>query len=175
LRRVCVARIGAAHGLRGEMRLYSFTRDPMAVGSYGLLEDETGARSFRISSLRPAGDHLVARFAGVEDRDGVRALTNLALYVPRERLPEPEANSFYHADLVGLRVETRDGSALGTVAAVQDFGAGGILEIVPAAGGEAVMLPFNESFVPEVDLAAGRIVVDPPEGLFDAEKAVENR
>jgi 16S rRNA processing protein RimM len=175
LRRVCVAKIGAAHGVRGEVRLFSFTRDPLAVGTYGPLEDESGARSFRISSLRPAGDHLVARIEGVKDREAACALTNLSLYIPRARLPEPEADSFYHADLVGLRVQTKDGQPLGTVSAVRDFGAGGILEIAPAAGGEEVMLPFNETFVPEVDVAAGRIVVDPPAGLFDGEKLDDSR
>jgi 16S rRNA processing protein RimM len=168
-RRVCIAKIGAAHGVRGEVRLHAFTRDPLAVGSYGLLEDEKGERSFRILSLRPANDHLVARFDGISDRDAARALANISLYVPRERLPEPEADNFYHTDLVGLGVKTREGRALGTVMAVQDFGAGAILEIAPEAGGESVMLPFSEAFVPEIDIAAGFLVADPPAGLFESE------
>jgi 16S rRNA processing protein RimM len=175
LRRVCVAKIGAAHGLRGEVRLYAYTREPMAVRDYGPFEDERGERSLVLKTVRDAGDHLVARFEGVNDRDAARALTNISLYVPRERLPVPEADSFYHADLVGLSVRTKDGGAFGTVVAVQDFGAGGILEIKPAAGGEPVMLPFVEAFVPEVDLEGGVIVVDPPAGLFDADKADESR
>ncbi|HXL67323.1 MAG TPA: ribosome maturation factor RimM [Xanthobacteraceae bacterium] len=175
MRRVCVAKIGAAHGLRGEVRLFSFTREPMAVRGYGPFEDESGERSLVLEALRNAGDHLVARFEGVNDRDAARALTNVSLYVPRARLPEPEAESFYHADLIGLRVQAKDGRALGTVAAVQDYGAGGILEIAPASGGEAVMLPFVEAFVPEVDLQAGVIVVDPPAGIFAGEQADEGR
>jgi 16S rRNA processing protein RimM len=175
LRRVCVAKIGAAHGLRGEVRLFSFTREPTAVRDYGPLEDESGERSLVLKALRSAGDHLVARFEGVNDRNAARALTNVSLFVPRERLPEPEGDSFYHADLVGLRVQGKDGRALGTVAAVQDFGAGGILEIAPAAGGEAVMLPFVEAFVPKVDLKGGVIVVDPPAGIFAGEQAEDSR
>lgn len=175
MRRVCVAKIGAAHGLRGDVRLFTFTREPMAVRDYGPFEDESGKRSLVLKALRDAGDHLVARFEGVNDRDAARALTNLSLYVPRERLPKPEADSFYHADLVGLRVQGKDGRALGTVAAVQDYGAGGILEIAPAAGGEAVMLPFVEAFVPAVDLEGGVIVIDPPAGIFAGEQADESR
>ncbi len=175
MRRVCVAKIGAAHGLRGEVRLFTFTREPMAVRDYGPFEDESGKRSLVLNAVRDAGDHLVARFEGVNDRDAARALTNVSLYVPRERLPQPEADSFYHADLVGLRVRGRDGRALGTVKAVQDYGAGDILEIAPTTGGEAVMLPFVEAFVPEVDLEGGIIVVDPPVGIFEGEKADESR
>jgi 16S rRNA processing protein RimM len=175
VRRVCVAKIGAAHGLRGELRLFTFTREPMAVRDYGPFEDESGERSLVLKALRSAGDHLVARFEGVNDRDAARALTNVSLYVPRERLPEPEADSFYHADLVGLRVQGKDGRAFGTVAAVQDYGAGGILEIRSAAGGEPVMLPFVEAFVPEVDLKGGVIVIDPPAGIFGGEQTDENQ
>ncbi len=101
--RIRVARIGAAHGVRGEVKLWSFTEDPMAVTSYGALETEDGTRRFEIESLRPAKDHLVARIAGVADRDAAEALRNLELFVPRERLPEiEEADTFYYADLVGL-------------------------------------------------------------------------
>jgi 16S rRNA processing protein RimM len=161
--RIRVARIGAAHGVRGEVKLWSFTEDPMAVGSYGALETEDGAQRFEIESLRPAKDFLVARIAGVSDRDAAEALRNLDLFVPRKRLPEiEEADTFYYADLVGLAAVTAEGVTLGTVTAVHNFGAGDIIEIAPAAGGAPLMLSFTEAAVPEVDLTAKRIVVVPP-------------
>jgi len=161
--RIRVARIGAAHGVRGEVKLWSFTEDPMAVTSYGALETKDGTRRFEIESLRPAKDHLVARIAGVADRDAAEALRNLELFVPRERLPEiEEADTFYYADLVGLAAVTADGATLGTVTVVHNFGAGDIIEIAPAAGGAPLMLSFTEAAVPKVDLKAKRIVVVPP-------------
>src|ERR1700754_5279899 len=102
--RVCVAQIGAAHVVRGEVRLWSFTADPMAVTRYGPLESADGTRRFEIASVRSAKNHLVARLKGVDDRDEADRLTNIKLFVPRERLPEPETDEFYHADLIGLRV-----------------------------------------------------------------------
>jgi 16S rRNA processing protein RimM len=164
--RICVGRIGAAHGTRGEVKLWSFTADPMAIADYGALESEDGMRSFEIEALRPAKDFLVARFAGVADRTAAEQLRNLDLYVARGRLPAPEADEFYHADLVGLAVVDRQGTTLGTVAAVHNFGAGDLIEVRPARGGMTVMLPFTEAIVPLVDVAAGRIVVEPPDGAF---------
>ena len=117
--RICVAQIGAAHGIRGEVRLRSFTQDPAAVTSYGTLESEDGTRHFEIETLRPAKDHFVARLAGVSDRGAAEKLTNLKLYVPRGRLPPTEDdNTFYHSDLIGLEAVTPDGAALGTVKAI---------------------------------------------------------
>ena len=166
--RICVARIGAAHGLRGEVRLHAFTQDPLAVARYGPLEDKAGTRAYTIASLRTAKDHLIARLEGVGDRYAAEKLVNLELYVPRERLPAiEESGSFYYADLIGLKVETSAGRALGVVTAVRNHGAGELLEIAPEVPGESVMLPFIEVFVREVDMAGGRIVADPPEGMFD--------
>jgi 16S rRNA processing protein RimM len=161
--KIRVARIGAAHGVRGEVKLWPFTEDPMAVASYGPLETEDGARRFEIEALRPAKDFLIARIAGVNDRDAAAELTNLELFVPRERLPPiEEPDIFYHADLVGLTVVTADGKSLGTVTAIHNFGAGDIIEIQPAGGGQTLMLPFTEAVVPTVDLKARQIVVAPP-------------
>ena len=110
--RVRVARIGAAHGIRGEVKLWPFTQDPMDVASYGPLETEDGARRFEIETLRPAKDFLVARLVGVADRDAAEKLTNLELFVPRERLPAiDEADTYYHADLIGLAAVTAEGRA----------------------------------------------------------------
>lgn len=164
--RVCVAQIGAAHGLKGEVRLWSFTEDPLAVGTYGPLESEDGARQFEIEALRPAKDHFVAKFSGVNDRAAAEILRNVELYVPRERLPATDDGTFYHADLIGLSAVTRSGEALGEVIAVHGFGAGDILE-VRLADGATLMLPFTEQVVPEIDIAAGRILVDPPEDAVE--------
>jgi 16S rRNA processing protein RimM len=160
--RVCIAQIGAAHGVRGEVRLRAFTEDPLSVSRYGPLETEDGRR-FEIEAVRPAKDMLVARLKGISDRGAAERLTNLRLYVARDRLPKPADGEFYHADLIGLAATTADGAPFGTVRAVHNFGAGDLLEIEPAAGGATVMLPFTEGTVPSVDLARGRVVVAPLE------------
>jgi 16S rRNA processing protein RimM len=164
--RVCVAQIGAPHGIRGEVKLRSFTADPLAVVHYGTLESEDGKHVFEIEAFRPAKGFLVARFKGVADRSAAERLRNLSLYVPRERLPAPEADEFYHADLIGLTVVTADGADFGNVVAVHDFGAGDLLELRPTGGRNTVLLPFTAATVPVVDIAAGRIVVAPPQGWF---------
>ena len=160
--RICVGQIGAPHGVRGEVRLRSFTADPDAIAAYGPLETEDG-HVVQIESLRRAKDHFVARLAGVDDRNAAERLTNIKLYVLRERLPAPDhADEFYHADLIGLAVVDRDGARLGTVVAVHNFGAGDLIEVRPNTGNTTQMLPFTEATVPVVDLAAGRLVVEPP-------------
>jgi 16S rRNA processing protein RimM len=159
--RVLIAQIGAAHGVRGEVRLKPFTQDPLGVAAYGPLESEDGKRRFEIESVRPAKDMLVARLKGVADRNAAEALKNVRLYVARERLPDAGDDEFYHTDLVGLAAVSPRGEAIGTVKAVHNFGAGDLLEIAPADGA-TIMLPFNETTVPVVDLAAGKIVVEPP-------------
>jgi 16S rRNA processing protein RimM len=160
--RICVAQIGAAHGIRGEVRLRSFTQDPFAVTSYGPLESEDGARRFEIEAMRPAKGHFVARLAGIDGREAAEKLTNLKLYVARDRLPPIEDDeTFYCADLVGLAAVTPDGATLGTVTAVHNFGAGDLIEIGPRGGGEPLMVPFTDANVPGVDIAAGRVVVVP--------------
>src|SRR5262245_24074210 len=128
--RVCIAQIGAAHGVRGEVRLKAFTQDPLSVAGFGPLEAEDGRR-IEIETVRPAKDMLVARLKGVTDRNAAEALTNLRLYVARERLPEVEDDEFYHADLIGLAATTSDGAPFGIVKAVHNFGAGDLLEIEP--------------------------------------------
>jgi 16S rRNA processing protein RimM len=159
---ICVGQIGAAHGVRGEVRLRSFTSDPQAITAYGPLETEDG-RVLEIENLRPAKDHFLARLAGVCDRDAAEKLTNLKLYVPRARLPEPiDAGEFYHADLIGLIAVDRAGRNLGVVVAVENYGAGDLIEVKPAAGGETQLVPFDATHVPTVDIAAGRIVVNFP-------------
>lgn len=161
--RVCVAQIGAAHGLKGEVRLWSFTEDPSAVARYGALETEDGSRRLEISSLRAAKDCFIAKLHGVDDRNAAEALRNTKLYIERDRLPDTEDDdTFYHADLIGLAAFDADGSKIGDVVAVQNFGAGDIIE-VRRADSSTVMYPFNEAVVPEIDIAAERMTIVPPE------------
>jgi 16S rRNA processing protein RimM len=170
--RVCVAKIGAAHGLRGEVRLQVFTEDPDAVIEYGELESEDGTRKFRVSSLRPAKGHFIAKFEGVNDRNASEALTNIELFVTREKFPEIEEEAtFYYADLIGLAVEDKSGKSFGVVGAVRNYGAGDMLEISAKPNAPGTLIPFIEQFVPEVDLKQGRVVIDPPAGLFEEPKA----
>jgi 16S rRNA processing protein RimM len=164
--RICVAQIGAAHGIKGEVKLWSFTADPAAVKDYGPLESQDGTLRFEIEALRPAKDHLVARLSGVRDRDAAQRLTNVRLFVARERLPAPAPEEFYHADLIGLRAEGRDGAELATIVGIHDFGAGDLLELRPPGASSTVLMPFTAATVPVVDIAGGRIVIDPPEDLF---------
>src|SRR5205809_724688 len=131
--RICVAQIGGPHGIRGEVKLKSFTADPMAVKDYAPLESEDGAAQFVIETLR-----------GIGDRSAAERLTHLRLFVPRERLPPPGAEEFYHVDLIGLRALSEDGKEIGTIVAVHDFGAGDILELQTAESGDRIMLPFTE-------------------------------
>jgi 16S rRNA processing protein RimM len=169
-KRVRVAKIGAAHGLRGEVRLFVDADDPLSVKKLGPFDDAAGERQFKIAALREAKDHLLVRFEGVSDRTEAERLTNLELYVPRERLPDTEdARTFYQTDLVGLRAETTKGETLGEIVAVSNFGAGDLLEVKPAAG-TTFLVPFADAFVPEVDLASGRVVIELPEDFFDTEK-----
>jgi 16S rRNA processing protein RimM len=159
--RVCLGQIGAAHGLGGEVRLRSFTSDPQAIAGYGPLEAEDG-RVFEIEAMRPAKDHFVARLSGICDRNAAEQLTNVKLYVPRERLPQPDqADEFYHADLIGLAVLDPAGQSLGTVIAIHNFGAGDLIEVQPKSGSKTELIPFDETHVPVVDVAAGRIVISP--------------
>jgi 16S rRNA processing protein RimM len=158
--RIRVARIGAAHGVRGEVKLWSFTQDPAAVAEYGPLETEDRKQRFEIEALRPAKDFMVARIAGIGDRDAAAKLCNLELFVARDKLPPiNEPNTFYHADLVGMAAVTPEGVALGAVTAVHNFGAGDLIEIATTAGGEPLLLPFTETVAPNIDTALRQITI----------------
>jgi 16S rRNA processing protein RimM len=157
--RICLGQIGAAHGTSGEVRLRSFTAEPEAITGYGALETEDG-RVLTIESMRPAKDHFVARLSGIADREAAEQLTNERLYVRRDRLPPTgDADEFYHADLVGLAVADPAGKVFGTVIAIHNFGAGDLIEVQDRDNRSTHMLPFDKATVPEIDLAAGRIVV----------------
>lgn len=164
--RVCVAAVTGAFGVRGEVRLKSFTSDPAAVADYSPLFDKDG-RSFEVTLDRPVKGGYAARLSGVTTKDAADALRGTRLYAPRERLPALPDDEFYHADLIGLDVVDTGGAPLGRVRAVLDHGAGDLLEIAQAGGSGTFLLPFTRTTVPTVDLAARRIVADPPEGLTD--------
>jgi 16S rRNA processing protein RimM len=168
--RICVARIGAAHGTGGEVRLWPFTARAEDVAAYGPLRTADG-RVFEIASLRLGKEFLVVRLKGVADRTAAEKLCNTDLFLSRERLPEPERDEFYYADLIGLRAEDTECRTIGTVVAIHNFGAGDILEIAPAAGGETLMHPFSTAAVPSVDIAAGRIVVVLPDEVDTSAEA----
>jgi 16S rRNA processing protein RimM len=172
--RICIARIGAAHGTGGEVRLWPFTTQGEDVAAYGPLQTGDG-RVFEIESLRPCKDCLVARLKGVADRAAAERLCNTDLYVLRECLPAPEPDEFYYADLIGLRAQDTAGRAVGAVVAVHNFGAGDILEIAPEAGGDTLMLPFSTAAVPSVDITAGRLVVVLPEEDAPADATAAER
>jgi 16S rRNA processing protein RimM len=158
--RIRVARIGAAHGVRGEVKLWPFTQDPLGVADYGPLETEDGARHFEIETLRAAKDHLVVRLKGVADRNGAEALRNIDLFVARDKLPPiDEQDTYYHADLVGMAAVTPEGVPLGNVTAIHNFGAGDLIEIATTAGGEPLLLPFTELVVPNIDTALRQLTV----------------
>jgi 16S rRNA processing protein RimM len=161
---VCVARIGAAHGVRGAVKLWTFTEDPLAVRDYGPLMTKDGARQFEVMHVREAKDHLVATLKGVTTRDDAERLNGLELYVPRERLPETDADEYYHADLIGLAAVNAADEPLGRVVAIHNFGAGDIIEIAPAKGA-TMLLPFTNAVVPTVDLANGRVVIELPQEI----------
>ncbi len=173
-RRICLGAIGGPHGVRGAVRVSSFAERPEDLLAYGPLSDETGAREFALTLVGRAKDKLVCKVAGVEDRDAAIALRGTRLYVPRARLPEAdEEETYYHADLVGLRAERADGTVLGHVTAVLNHGAGDLLDIALAPGG-SVLIPFRRETVPEVDIAGGRLTVDPPAGLLDGPDGAED-
>jgi 16S rRNA processing protein RimM len=161
---VCVARIGAAHGVRGAVKLWTFTEDPFAVTRYGPLTTKDGARSFEVAHAREAKDHLVATFKGIADRNGAERLNGLELYVAREKLPATDDDEYYHADLIGLAAETTAGEPLGKVIAIHNFGAGDIIEIAPKSGA-TLLLPFTNAVVPTVDLKGGRVLIELPQEI----------
>lgn len=171
---VQMAVIGAAHGIKGELRVKTFTGDPLSLGDYGPLYARDG-RAFEVVNLRPQGNVLVVRFKGVADRTAAEALTGTQLFVDRSALPDDlEEGEFYHADLVGLSVKDDAGAVIGKVAAVQNYGGGDLLAVTLAMGGDA-LIPFTQAAVPDVSVVGGYIVVDPiAAGLVESEESDED-
>lgn len=160
--RVCLGAVAGAHGVRGAVRIKPFTARPEDVAAYGPVEDESGARRFRLRVLEVKGGMVIATAEGIADRDAAEALRGTQLWVGRDKLPPPDEDEFYHADLIGLAVVDEAGNPLGRVAALHDFGAGEVIEIA-RDGAASLVLPFTRAVVPVVDIAAGRVVVAPPE------------
>ncbi|MEM1431624.1 MAG: ribosome maturation factor RimM [Pseudomonadota bacterium] len=164
--RVCVGAVAGAFGVRGEVRLKSFCAQPEDVAAYGPLATEEGARRFEVTLVKPVKNGFAARLSGVTSKDAADALRGTRLYAGREALPALGEDEFYHADLIGLEVRDTGGTLLGTVRAVHDHGAGDLLEVHGPGLTQTVLVPFTRAVVPTVDLSLGRIVADPPDGLF---------
>jgi len=152
--------------VRGAVKLAVFTEDPLSLRRYNPFEDAAGRR-YKLAAVRAAGKHIVAEIEGLTDRTAAEALRGTELLVPRSRLPRPDEEEFYHVDLIGLNAQLADGAPLGKVAAVVDYGAGDILEIV---GARTVLVPFTREVVPCVDIGKGTLTVDPPPGLLDEDE-----
>jgi 16S rRNA processing protein RimM len=168
-RRLCLGVVVGTHGVRGVVKIKPFTEDPLDVGSYGPLSDESGQRSYEITVHGVHKGSLLAGLSGVHDREAGQALKGLRLHVERSALPEvAEEDAFYYADLLGLRVEGTDGTHYGTVTQVDDHGAGDVIEVTDARGKTRVW-PFTKEIVPTVDLANGRLTVDPPPEVGEPE------
>lgn len=160
---ICIGAIAGAFGVNGEVRLKSFCSEPTDIASYGPLTTVDGSRSFTVTLTRPVAGGLGARISGVATREQAEALRGTSLFVPRDRLPALPDDEFYHADLIGLSAYDTGGELLGKVTAVHNHGAGDILEISPTRHKSALLLPFTMAIVPNVDLAAGRLIVDLPD------------
>jgi 16S rRNA processing protein RimM len=163
-KRILVGAIAGAHGVRGEVRIKSFTANPRAIGRYGPVEDETGARSFKLTVRGETKGLVIARLDGVADRNQAEALKGLRLYVPRAKLPRPKRGEWYVADLIGLAAEDASGTPLGRVKSVQNFGAGDVIEL-ERTDGTTEFLPFTRAVVPEVDVEGGKVVINPPDEI----------
>lgn len=159
--RVLLGVVAAPHGVRGLVRIKSYTEDPMAVAAYGPLSDESGRKEYRVEALSAARGAVLARIEGVADRTAAEALRGLRLYVARDALPDAGEREWYEADLIGLKAVGTDGRDWGKVVAFHDFGAGSMMEV---SGG--TMLPFTDEAVPEIDLPGGKVVIDPPAGVL---------
>jgi 16S rRNA processing protein RimM len=164
-RKVCIGVIAGAHGVRGQVRVKSFTAEPQDVTAYGPVTDASGARQFDLRITGAARGMMLAKIDGVGDRDAADMLRGTELYVDRERLPDPDEDEFYYADLIGLDVVSTDGKALGTVRAMHNFGAGDMIELENGSG-KTELLPFTAAVVASVDLAAGVVTIDPPHEIF---------
>ena len=169
--RIAVGIFGAPHGVRGEMRLKSYTSDPLAITDYTPLTDQSGQRRFVLKKARTFKyDMLIVTVEGVTDRDAAARLTNLELYASRDVMPEVEEDEFYHADLIGLRALDDSGKDIGIVLAMHNFGAGDIVEVKPLDGGASLLLPFTKAIVPHVDIQAGTITIVMPDEIEGEEE-----
>jgi 16S rRNA processing protein RimM len=159
---------GAPQGVRGEIRVKSMTGEPRAIGDYGPLTDKGRTRALKFDSLRALKDDmLVARVAGISTRDAAEALKGVEIFARRDQLPPPSEDEFYYEDLVGLEAVDAVGGRIGRVVSLMNYGAGDVLEIAPAQGGETLLLAFTKRVAPRIDFDAGRIVIEPPREVDD--------
>ncbi|MEM9278981.1 MAG: ribosome maturation factor RimM [Pseudomonadota bacterium] len=158
--KILLAQIGAAHGIKGEVRVKPFGETDM-LDQYGKLETAEG-RKLKITRMRAQKNMLIVKFEGVNSRDEAEILNGVELFVDRAKLPEPDEDEFYISDLIGMTAIGEDGNGIGTVKDVPNFGAGDMLEIEPAGGGATYYLPFTQEVVPEVDFDAGNLKIIPP-------------
>jgi len=159
---VLVGHVSGGFGVKGEVRIHTYTADPMALTAYGPLLRVDGTPALTVVSARPTKDGVVARVKEIATKEQADALRNLKLHVPRERLPEPDEDEFYLTDLIGLECRDPEDAVMGTVRAVQNFGADDILEIAPAVGGPTWYLPFTREAAPEIHIADGWLRVVRP-------------
>jgi 16S rRNA processing protein RimM len=162
-RRILLGRIAAAHGIRGDLLIETYTGAPQDIASYGPLQSEDGGRSFKVKVIRTTPKGVIAHVTGIDDRNAAETLKGISLYVDRGRLPAPGDGEYYHADLVGLRAEDGQGRAIGTVVAVQNYGAGDLLELRKEGKRATELIPFTQACVPTVDISGGRVVIVAPE------------
>ena len=172
---VLLALIGSPHGIKGEVRVQSFTQDPLALGDYGPFY-ATDGRAFTLAALRRSGSHLVAKFREIGSREEAAAVTRTELYVDRSALPRiDDDEEYYHIDLIGLRVQDDSGNVLGTVSAIHSFGSTDVIEF-KQSGGNSLMIPFSRAAVPQVAIEAGFIRIDPvAAGVQDGQREGETR
>ena len=164
---ICVGVLGGAFGVNGEVRLKSYTADPEAIADYAPLTSEDGSRSFDLQITRPLKGGFAARLSDVRTKEEADALKGLQLFAPRDRLPDLPDDEYYYTDLIGLTVLDTGGAEIGKVKAVLNHGASDLLELIVPGVSSTVLLPFTRAVVPTVDLASGRIIADPPEGLLE--------
>ena len=162
---ICVGAISGAFGVRGEVRIKSFCADPATIADYSPLTTEDG-RTFDLGITRAIKGGFAAVISGVDNKEDADALRSTRLYTARENLPNLPDDEFYHSDLIGLTVVDTGGETIGRVKTVQNHGAGDILEITGPTLKDGVLLAFTKEAVPTVDLTAGRIIIDPPEGML---------
>jgi 16S rRNA processing protein RimM len=164
---ICVGAIAGAFGVHGELRIKSFTADPLAIEDYVPLTDETGSRSIDLELLREIKNGYAARIEGVDTKEDADALKGLRLFARRDQLPSLPDDEYYYSDLVDLAVFDTGGQQIGKIKAVHNHGAGDLLEVIVPGQSKTVLLPFTLDAVPTVDLSAGRIVADPPDGILE--------
>lgn len=163
---ICVGAFSGSYGVNGEVRLKSFCADPEAIADYSPLTTDDGKRSYGISLTRSIKGALVAKVDGITNKEDADTLKGIRLFAKRDQLPALPDDEFYYTDLVGLTVLDTGGTVLGKVHAVQNHGASDLLEVIVSGSSATVLLPFTNEVVPTVDLTAGRIIVDPPEGAL---------